>query len=162
MFESHWGCVYRECCRILRNPAQAEDAAAETFLRACRAFADYDDLNPLGWLLTIARRVCINLIRRASTGLEVNVEDLPEYGSAEISLDVVLLLQELPGMIRSLQDDRRVALRLYLHGYSYARIAAFMGCEEKQVRTHLQTAFRQLRRLWESGQLPKGGGQSSE
>ena len=156
LFESHWGAVYRECARILDNPALAEDAAAETFLRAWRAFESFDHRNSLGWLLTIARHVCINLIRKASTNREVTYADLPEKEGSSSSVDVVLLLNRLPEMIKSLQDDRRVAIKLYLHGYSYSEIASIMRCQVADVRAHLQTAIRQLRRLWESGQGEKG------
>lgn len=154
LFEAHWAVVYRECARILDNPAMAEDAAAETFLRAWRAFESFSPESSLGWLLTIARHVCINMIRKAAASREIACDEIPEPEGSVESNDVILLLQRLPAMIKSLQDERRVAIKLYLHGHSYAEMAEIMRCPKSEVKTHLQTAFRQLRNLWEQGKAP--------
>jgi RNA polymerase sigma-70 factor, ECF subfamily len=157
LFDAHWGAVYRECARILGHPAMAEEAAGETFMRAWRAMDNFDDRNPLGWLLKIARNVCINILRKPAAGRELTWEHLPEpRQGSEPSMDVVLLLTVLPRMIASLDPHRRAVLKLYLHGYSYAETAGLMGCTVGDVKTHLQTAFRQLHKLWVSGKMAEG------
>src|SRR5262245_51366402 len=52
------------CWRMLRS-SSAEDAAQETFIRAFVHFDRFDAERPLlPWLLAIARRLCLDLLRR--------------------------------------------------------------------------------------------------
>lgn len=54
-------------CRSMLGPTDADDAWSETFLAAMRSYPDLDEgSNVAGWLVTIARRKCIDAIRRRS------------------------------------------------------------------------------------------------
>ena len=64
--------VYRLCRRMLRSP-HAEDLAQETFVRAFVHFDRFDRERPLlPWLLAIARRLCLDLLRRERVMVEVD------------------------------------------------------------------------------------------
>lgn len=53
------------CTRLLGSPDEAQDAVHESFLRAQRAFGDYDAARPLRpWLLTIASHHSLDRLRR--------------------------------------------------------------------------------------------------
>ncbi len=57
--------VYTNIFRIVHHSEDAEDLAQETFVRAYRALGRYDPDRPLmAWLLTIATRLSLNVIRR--------------------------------------------------------------------------------------------------
>src|SRR5262245_58843808 len=63
--------VYRLCRRMLRSP-QAEDLAQETFVRAFVHFERFDPARPLlPWLLAIALRLCLDVLRRRRVLVEV-------------------------------------------------------------------------------------------
>ena len=56
--------VFRLCWRMVRS-SNAEDLAQETFVRAFVHFDRFDPERPLlPWLLAIARRLCLDLLRR--------------------------------------------------------------------------------------------------
>src|SRR5262249_57573923 len=56
--------VYRFCWRLLRS-ADAEDLAQDTFVRAFVHFERFDPDRPvLPWLIAIARRLCLDVLRR--------------------------------------------------------------------------------------------------
>src|SRR5262245_9657443 len=56
--------VHRFCWRLLRS-ADAEDLAQDTFVRAFVHFERFDPERPvLPWLIAIARRLCLDLLRR--------------------------------------------------------------------------------------------------
>ena len=61
--EQHGGTVLR-VCRVLLGVHDAEDAWSETFLAAMRAYPDLpDDANAEAWLVTIAHRKAIDVLR---------------------------------------------------------------------------------------------------
>src|SRR5437764_541315 len=61
--EQHGGTVLR-VCRVILGVHDAEDAWSETFLAAMRAYPDLpDDANAEAWLVTIAPRKAIDVLR---------------------------------------------------------------------------------------------------
>ena len=61
--EAH-GPVVLRVCRALLGPADADDAWSETFLAALRAYPELrPDSNVKGWLVTIAYRKAIDVLR---------------------------------------------------------------------------------------------------
>jgi RNA polymerase sigma factor (sigma-70 family) len=63
---------------LLRNPADAEDAVQECFLRAYRHFGSYRGPAMKPWLFAILRNVCrAEYARRATTPTSA-IEDVPE------------------------------------------------------------------------------------
>ena len=60
------GMVYRHCLQLLKNPADAQDAALEAMLRAFRAFQTFEERSELGtWLFKIAHNVSLDILKRA-------------------------------------------------------------------------------------------------
>src|SRR5689334_24331167 len=79
--EQHGGTVLR-VCRVLLGVQDAGDAWSETFLAAMRAFPDLpDDANVEAWLVTIAHRKAIDVLR-ARGRQPVPVGELPEMPTA--------------------------------------------------------------------------------
>jgi RNA polymerase sigma-70 factor, ECF subfamily len=71
-FAELYGAHYRQvrglCRQLLGSAERADDAAQEAFVRAYRAFADYDRAQPFGgWIMSIARHHCLDLLRRRGT-----------------------------------------------------------------------------------------------
>src|SRR5260221_5926115 len=61
--EEHGGTVLR-VCRVILGVHDAEDAWSETFLAAMRPYPDLpDDANAEAWLVTIAHRKGIDVVR---------------------------------------------------------------------------------------------------
>ena len=75
--EQHGGTVLR-VCRVLLGVHDAEDAWSETFLAAMRAYPDLpDDANAEAWLVTIAHRKAIDVLR-ARKRQPAPVGEIPE------------------------------------------------------------------------------------
>jgi RNA polymerase sigma-70 factor, ECF subfamily len=126
LVERHQGMIYRVCKRYLAS--EAEDLAQETFVRALVERERYDPRYPLGpWLVTVARRLCIDRIRRRK----------PEAGSHEAALQAVSRdaggertaawreeLELVNQILQTLPDGQREALWLYhADGLAYRDIA---------------------------------------
>jgi DNA-directed RNA polymerase specialized sigma24 family protein len=72
-------------CRAVLGPQDAEDAWSETFLSALKAYPDLPpDANIEAWLVTIAHRKSIDVIRVAARG-PTPVEALPERPSHNLA-----------------------------------------------------------------------------
>ena len=64
LYEKYAGAVYARCKYLLRTEAEAEDAMQDVFARAMGHLEGFrNEASPLTWLITIATRHCLNVIR---------------------------------------------------------------------------------------------------
>ena len=68
LVEAHQDRVYRVCLHLLCDRAGAEDLAQDTFVRAYQKLGQFDSSSGsfCVWLLTIARRLSINALKKNS------------------------------------------------------------------------------------------------
>jgi len=144
--------VYRLCRRMLRS-AHAEDLAQETFIRAFVHFDRFDPERPLlPWLLAIARRLCLDLLRRKRVMVEVN--DTPVAVDPAPSPEHQAALREqvsrLERALARLDEGPREAIVLFhVEEMSYRDIAAALEVPMGTVMTWLHRGRAQLRRAAE-------------
>jgi RNA polymerase sigma-70 factor (ECF subfamily) len=157
--------LYATCLRRLRDPALAEDVVQDTFLRAFTNLARFDAGRRLWpWLLAIAERRCIDVLRRASrTSLVDDVEEsqtcaaaLNEAGT-DVTLDAVICAEErgrLEAALGQLPSRQRRALLLFaLEGWNYSDIASAEHASISSVKSLIFRARRTLRAACETGVL---------
>jgi RNA polymerase sigma-70 factor (ECF subfamily) len=64
LFLEHWAPVYRLLCRLVGDPAEAEDLALETFVRLYqKGPQSQDEFNSGGWLHRVATNLGLHSIR---------------------------------------------------------------------------------------------------
>lgn len=132
-------------CRALLRPADAEDAWAETFLAALRAYAELPaDANVQAWLVTIAHRKSIDQLR-GQARRALPVADLPERSSA---LGVPAEpADELWAAVRALPNRQRHAVAYHhVAGLPHPEIARIIGGTPEAVRRAAADGIRSLRR----------------
>lgn len=141
---AHGGTVLR-VCRVLLGVHDAEDAWAEAFLAALRAYPDLpDDANVEAWLVTIARRKAIDVLR-ARTRQPVPAEELPE-GASELGvpgardIDLWQAVGQLP------EKQRQAVAYHYVAGLPYADIAEIVGGSADAARRAAADGIRNLRK----------------
>ncbi len=154
---THSRSVYRICHRILGEPAAAEDAVQETFLRAFRFLGRFDDRAELStWLHRIAVNAAIDELRKrrrhlwstshASAAVAVE-ESLP---SGEPSPDRRAFSSEVgratAAALAGLTPVERTAFVLrHYEGRSIAEISAALGKRENATKQSIFRAVRKLR-----------------
>lgn len=147
----HTRLVYRIAYSVFRNPADAEDATQETFLRVSRygrKLARIEDRK--AWLARIAWRVAVARQRQtkpASIAEERSADALP---SPDAAADVILLERErgilLERMIAALPDALREPLVLStLEELSPREVGSILGISEAAVRSRTFRARQILR-----------------
>ena len=141
---------------VLREPAGAEDAAQEAYLRAYRTLRDLEDPAAFpGWLRRIVITVALNL-RRARRVTLLSLEDVPGVPV----LDEVERRwsegqrQRLAAALLTLSaEERRICDRRYHGGWSITRLASAAGMPEATMRKRLQRILDRLRLLIESEEI---------
>lgn len=148
--------VYTACVRMLGNPAEAEDAAQEVFIRLLRVLPRYDATRAgfRTWLLTIVTNYCYDQLRKRKAG-EVSIDDEdnepvalslrssdPTPEQAALSNEFSTRVQDM--LNRLSPDDRQMVVLRYWFDQGYEEIAEATGQTVSAVKSRL---FRARQRL---------------
>jgi len=134
-------------CRAVVGVHDAEDAWAETFLAAMRAYPDLpSDANVEAWLVRIAHRKAIDIVR-SERRRAVPVDEVPEGPSSLGIPDTDE--QELWQAVKSLPPKQRRAVAYhYVAGLPYAEIAALLGGSADAARRAASDGITKLRSIY--------------
>jgi RNA polymerase sigma-70 factor (ECF subfamily) len=145
LVEAYQRPIFNICYRMLGDPAEAEDAAQETFIRIYTQLASYDPNRKFSsWALAIASHYCIDRLRRRRFGL-VSWDDLPPWRwlpDQEPEPEEVTLNNEAQQQVReilnTLPPDYRAAVVLrYWHELSYEEIAETLDSTVSAIKSRL-------------------------
>lgn len=155
---AYQGPVYNVCVRMLGDPAAAEDAAQETFLKAYRNMKRYDPRRRyVNWLLAIASHHCIDQLRRRHLMIVPIDDDRLHTGAPsnpEASLEAAETADRLQSLMARLDPTDRAAIVLhYWHDQSLEEIGRSLKLSESAVRSRLHRARRALAAGWPEGRL---------
>jgi RNA polymerase sigma-70 factor (ECF subfamily) len=148
LFRRHRRRVFLACYGFFQDTVAAEDCAQETFVRVFENADRFREGDFVGWVLRIARNVCIDHWRRKrpESSLEGQERELPvPTGTSGVGGGVHLTLMQLRKEIQALPPQQQSCLELKIEGYSYEETAAATGLTAEAVRSHLQNARRTLR-----------------
>jgi RNA polymerase sigma factor (sigma-70 family) len=144
---SRHGSTVLRVCRAVVGAADADDAWSETFLSAMRAYPDLPaDANIEAWLVTIAHRKAIDVVRKAGRSPipmavppdDIAVTDDDHFGDPQLAN----ALQRLPS------KQRQAVAYHYLGGLPYAEVAVLMGGKPEAARRAAADAIASLRRSY--------------
>lgn len=133
-------------CRYLGDARDADDLAQEVYERAVRSLHRYRAEGPArGWLLTIARRVCVDHTRRAQRRRR---RDARVFDNAVAGDGVGILTSidaadrvALDDVLEGLTDDRRAAFVLtQVLGMHYDEAAEVLDCPVGTIRSRVARA----------------------
>lgn len=131
-------------CRVVVGAHDANDAWSETFLAAMRAYPKLPgDANVEAWLVTIAHRKSVDIIR-ARQRYAVPVDEVPDQPS---SLGVPGSRdQDLWDAVKALPPKQRQAIAYhYLVGLPYAEVAQILGGTTAAARRAASDGMMKLR-----------------
>jgi len=139
------GTLYRVAFSVLRNPADAEDAVQEAFLRVLRHRQTLDEVRDRRvWLIRIVWNIVLDRKRRAKTRPETDdvaelARVLPSDGltaeqiasAAQHHAHVLACVEQLPA------KERQVLMLSAFEELTSVEIAAVLGITESSVRSRL-------------------------
>lgn len=145
LVDQYAGALYRVAYSVLRNPADAEDAVQEAFLRVLRHRDTLDEVRDRRvWLIRIVWNIVLDRKRRAKTRPETDdvaelARVLPSNGlsaeqmaaAAQHHSHVLSCVDRLPA------KERQVITLSAFEELSSVEIAAVLGITESSVRSRL-------------------------
>jgi RNA polymerase sigma factor (sigma-70 family) len=142
------GSTVLRVCRAVVGVIDADDAWSETFMAALRAYPDLPtDANVEAWLVTIAHRKAIDIVRRSAHRAIPEAE--PPDGAttddgappaAAADGDIARVLTALP------TKQRQAVAYHYLAGLPYTEVAAITGGTTEAARRAAADGIASLRR----------------
>jgi RNA polymerase sigma-70 factor, ECF subfamily len=159
--------LYAAAMRLTRNPTDAEDLVQETYLRAFRGFAGFQEgTNLKAWLYRILTNSFINTYRKKQREPQIvaGPDDVDEWylfdrlggRSVEESAETEVLDrmpdEDVKRALESLPENFRLAVLLAdVEGFSYKEIAEIMDVPIGTVMSRLHRGRKALEKaLWES------------
>jgi RNA polymerase sigma-70 factor, TIGR02947 family len=159
--------LYAAALRMTRNPADAEDLVQETYLRAFRGFAGFQEgTNLKAWLYRILTNSFINTYRKKQRQPQTveGPDDLDEWylfdklGGRNVELSAETeVLDKIPdeavkAALESLSENFRLPVLLAdVEGFSYKEIAEIMDTPIGTVMSRLHRGRKALEKaLWDT------------
>ncbi len=153
-YADHAGELFRFAFRSLGDRELAEEVVQETFVRAWRSSARFDERrgSVRTWLFAIARNLIVDAVRaravRAAGG--EREEKWGVIGVTEDPTEKVLLGMQMEEALKRLSEDHhRVILEIYYRGRPYAEVAEEIGVSPSTLRSRTYYALKSLRLVLE-------------
>ena len=150
--------------RMCKNPADAEEAAQETFLAAWQGLKFFRGESSFStWLYRLASNACVDLLRKegrhqAAAGPSLNDEEVlleiqDEAPSPHALAEQAELKEQIEAGLAALPEEYREVLILReIHQQSYDEIAEILSLDLGTVKSRINRGRKQLRKiLLESG-----------
>ncbi|MFO2466324.1 sigma-70 family RNA polymerase sigma factor [Pseudomonas sp. 15FMM2] len=148
-FNDHHRWLLQHIQRRVRNHADAEDTAADTFCQMLAARVDPDSIEqPRAYLSTIARRLIFDRYRRSrlETAYLERLAAAPDAVSPSPE-EQLQLIQALVAIDRALDGLPLIVKATFLYsqldGMSYVAIARKLELSERTVSRYMKQALRQ-------------------
>ena len=142
---SQHGPTVLRVCRAMVGPIDADDAWSETFLSALRAYPKLPaDANVEAWLVTIAHRKVIDLVRKARRAA-MPVAEVPGRADRDSTSTAARSIW-LGCWAGSRTGSDSPSIYHYLGGLPYAEVAAVMGGSPEAARRAAADGIAKLRK----------------
>ena len=151
LFEKYRLMVYRYCVLMVNQKDVAEDVYQESFLALFEHCSRGQMIkNVRGFLMTVARRRCLNLIRNTKYKVPLTSHHLEEMATAGDFEDTIDLESHIRQALARIPVQYREAFVFFeVEGYSYEEIAEFMEVSFNVVKNRIYRAKKVLQELLE-------------
>ncbi len=141
--------VHAYCMKVLNNREDAEDVFQETFVKFYERFEKKKRGSSIqGFLITIARNLCLNYKRDKKT--KVEFEDFRHYVDGDKAYDQKENLKLIRAAIELLEFEYREPLILKLYdGLKYEEIAEICEISVENARKRVFRAKQKIRKILE-------------
>jgi len=154
IYAAHYRHVLRVCRRFFRRPEDAEDAAAEVFLKLHRVLETRNEAVPFRpWVSQVAGRHCIDKLRRRKRENDwcvngTDVSEVPDYSTLSPLSQVLRREERLEVREQLIRLPKKYKVPLVLRYYkqmSYSEIARTLKSRLPAVRMMIFRAKEELR-----------------
>lgn len=154
IYKAHAGKLFSVACRMLGNPADAEDLLQEIFLSAHRKLDGFRGEAALGtWLYRLATNHCLDYLRSRASRTEQVTDALDdeaglfEAGSRGLAEQTVSKM-DLERALARLPEGCRAAFVLHdVQGLEHKEVAEVLGIAEGTSKSQVHKARLRLRAM---------------
>ena len=147
--------IYKFCYFRVSSREEAEDIAAQVFIRAWdRIAAGKKVTNVQGFLYRIAGNIVIDFYRKRAGKHEISLDDprnpidVPDKSDVVERLDERLMISEVRKRLEQLPDQyREVIILRYINDIPINEIAKIMDTSENNISVRLHRAIEKLKAL---------------
>ena len=154
IYKTHSGRLYSVACRMLGNPADAEDLLQEIFLAAHRKLHSFRGDSALGtWLYRLATNLCLDHLRSRATRSSQMTGALDEQpaladSSSRKLAERTVAKMDLERALAQLPEGCRTAFVLHdVEGLEHREVADMLGIAEGTSKSQVHKARLRLRTL---------------
>lgn len=149
LYERYGFFLLRRCRALLRDPALADDALQEAFVKVMRAGAAVRTADePLRWLYRVVDHCCFDALRKRRRSLETPSPDEGESVHPAIQIELRDAVRRLLGVLD--EQEMRIAVLLFMDGLSQGEIAEEIGVSRVTVNKKVH-AIRARADAWLEG-----------
>lgn len=148
------GPAYATALQVLRDPALAEEAVQDAFVRLWQRAKQFEPGKGAerSWIMAIVRNQAIDVLRKRARTMERSIDDAPTVYALRDPADVwQSVLEGLTGetvlqAIRELPaEQQEVVVRAYYEGKKLVDVARELDIPEGTARSRLRLALTKLR-----------------
>jgi RNA polymerase sigma-70 factor (ECF subfamily) len=162
---AHQDRIYNLCRYLLRNEADAQDAAQDVFLKAFKGLKDFrPEASLYTWLYRIAVNTCIDRQRKpffrsffresgSGTGADAGLLELrSDEPSPERLVESRQISQQIQSALKRLSPKLRAAIVLKeIEGLSYEEIGGVLEISLGTVKSRISRAREELQEILKTG-----------
>jgi RNA polymerase sigma-70 factor (ECF subfamily) len=160
--------VYSVAMSIVRDPAEADDATQETFIKLLRTVGSYRfETQFTTWLYRVTANVCFDSLRRSKRrptvpiespdGVDIEIPTIATWGDPVRESEQRETEDDVHAAIGTLPVAQRLALTMhYFDDLAYDEIASILDLPLNTVKSHVRRGKERLAtRLVELGHVPE-------
>ena len=148
-YRRYFPVIREKCRRMLSDPAEADDAAQETFVRLWRArFGDSDPRRLTAWIYRTSTRIAIDRLRKRAARMSMD-DALDRLAFVPAGPDEALAVRRTLELIsRTLPaTEVEIAVLHRLDGLTQAEIAEVAEISARTVRRFLERLDKRVEKL---------------
>jgi len=135
--------MYALAFSILKNPADAEDAMQETFLKVLQRIDTYrENGNARAWLLSVTRNASIDILRERKNTLSMDDPDIMEQPGEKTDMAQRVMIGD--ALMALTQTDRQIVVLKAVSGMNFAEISRIVDLPLTTVQKRYQRARKKL------------------
>jgi RNA polymerase sigma-70 factor, ECF subfamily len=146
LYRNYAGAVHTVAISIVRDRELANDVVQQTFVKAWRAAASFEDGREVApWLYSIARHTAIDAVRSEARPTRGGHEPEVEVPVDSESLEATWERFEIRRAVDALpEEEREVVRRSHLLGHTHEEIAQQLGVPVGTVKSRSSRAHKRL------------------
>ncbi|MBQ9714516.1 MAG: RNA polymerase sigma factor [Clostridia bacterium] len=145
--------LYSLCYTYMHSHQDSEDALSDTYLAVVRGIDKFKGKNGFNWMYTIAKNVCLDLIRKKKRAVMVDFDDEETVNTLRLSSDTPQAHDE-SGIIALSEkvlneNEFRIVVLHAINGLKFKEIAETVGGKESTVRWQYNNALQKVKEVYQ-------------